>query len=80
MPPEDFANAELDIELPPGGTLDDTAAGLRGCRCGAEAIARSHRLIEFVGGEDGEIRNAVIYISLVPRSERKMSQKQWEQT
>src|SRR6202166_4783407 len=25
VPPEDFASAELDIELPPGGTLEDTA-------------------------------------------------------
>src|SRR6202166_1073977 len=25
IPPEDFASAELDIELPPGGTLEDTS-------------------------------------------------------
>ena len=37
-------------------------------------------LIEFVGqGDLGEVQSAVIYISLVPRSERKMSQKEWEQ-
>ena len=37
LPPEDFANAQLDIELPPGGTLEDTARVLRGCRRAAQA-------------------------------------------
>jgi multidrug efflux pump subunit AcrB len=78
LPPEDFANAQLSIELPPGGTLDDTA------RVSADAVALLRQspevtdLIEFVGY--GEVQNAVIYISLVPRSERKMSQKEWEQS
>jgi hypothetical protein len=37
-------------------------------------------IVEFVGGGDyGEIRNATLYVSLVPRSQRSISQKQWEQ-
>jgi multidrug efflux pump subunit AcrB len=79
LPPEDFANAQLDIELPPGGTLEDTA------RVSANAAALLRKspevtdIIEFVGSSDGLIQNAVIYVSLVPRSQRSMSQKQWEQ-
>src|ERR1700681_2174755 len=79
VPPEDFASAELDIELPPGGTLDDTS------RVAAAATAVLLRqpevtdVVEFVGGEDGEIRTAALYITLVPRGERALSQKQWEQ-
>jgi len=79
IPPEDFASAELDIELPPGGTLEDTS---RVSAAAAQVLRKSPEvtdIVEFVGGDDGEIRNAVSYISLVPRSERSMSQKEWEQ-
>ena len=79
MPPEDFANAQLQIELPPGGTLADTA------RVSADAAAVLRKspevtnVVEFVGSSDGLIQNAVIYVSLVPRDQRSVSQKQWEQ-
>ncbi len=80
VPPEDFANAQLDIELPPGGTLEDTA---RVSRAAAAILRKSPEvtnIVEFVGGgEFGEIRIATIYVSLVPRSQRSMSQKEWEQ-
>jgi multidrug efflux pump subunit AcrB len=79
VPPEDFASAELDIELPPGGTLEDTSR----VSAAAAAILRKspevRDVVEFVGGDDGEIRTAVTYVSLVPRSERSISQKEWEQ-
>jgi multidrug efflux pump subunit AcrB len=79
IPPEDFASATLEIELPPGGTLADTSR----VSAAAAAILRQSPevtdIVEFVGGEDGEIRNGTTYISLVPRSERALTQKQWEQ-
>ncbi|HEY5264433.1 MAG TPA: efflux RND transporter permease subunit [Steroidobacteraceae bacterium] len=79
IPPEDFGSSELDIELPPGGTLDDTSR----VAAAATAILRKSpvvsNVVEFVGGDDGEIRNAVIYISLTPRTERSITQKEWEQ-
>ena len=79
VPPEDFANAELQIELPPGGRLEDTA---RVSAAAVQVLRKSPEVtdvVEFVGGEDGEIRTGTIYVSLVPRTERKLSQKQWEQ-
>jgi multidrug efflux pump subunit AcrB len=79
IPPEDFASATLEIELPPGGTLADTSR----VSAAAAAILRQSPevtdIVEFVGGEDGEIRNGTTYISLVPRSLRALTQKQWEQ-
>jgi multidrug efflux pump subunit AcrB len=79
VPPEDFASSALDIELPPGGTLQDTSR----VSAAATAILRQSPevtdVVEFVGADDGEIRNGSIYISLVPRSKRELSQKQWEQ-
>jgi multidrug efflux pump subunit AcrB len=78
-PPEDYANTQLQIELPPGGTLEDTA----GVSAAAAAVLRKSpevtNIIEFIGSSDGLIQNAAIYVSLVPRNQRSMSQKQWEQ-
>ena len=79
IPPEDFASAELDIELPPGGTLEDTS---RVSAAAAAVLRRSPEvtdIVEFVGSGDGEIRNAVITVNLTPRTERSITQKQWEQ-
>jgi multidrug efflux pump subunit AcrB len=80
LPAEDFSNAQLIIELPPGGSLQDTA------RVSADAAALLRQspevtdLAEFIGSSDGLIQNGVIYVSLVPRSQRSMSQKKWEQS
>jgi multidrug efflux pump subunit AcrB len=80
VPPEDFSNSQLDIELPPGGTLEDTSRVSRS----ATAILRKSPLVtnvvEFVGNEDGEIRTATLFVSLVPRSERSLTQHEWEQS
>jgi multidrug efflux pump subunit AcrB len=79
VPAGDFASSTLSIEVPPGGTLDDTS------RVAAAATALLRKspevtdVIEFVGNDSGEVREATLYISLVPRSQRTLSQKQWEQ-
>jgi multidrug efflux pump subunit AcrB len=79
LPPEDFGTAELAIELPPGGTLEDTAR----VSAAASAVLRTApevtNIVEFVGSSDGQIQNAVIDVSLVPRNRRAVTQKQWEQ-
>jgi multidrug efflux pump subunit AcrB len=80
VPPEDFANSQLEIELPPGGTLEDTS---RVSRAATEILRKSPlvtNVVEFVGADDGEIRNATLYVSLVPRSERSLTQHEWEQS
>ncbi len=80
FPPEDFSSSTLTIELPPGGKLEDTAR----VSAAASAILRKSPevsdVVEFVGGDSGEIRTADIYVTLVPRSKRAMSQKTWEQS
>ena len=80
VPPDDFASSELDIEVPPGGKLEDTS---RVSAAAAALLRKSPEvtdILEFVGSDDGEIRNAILYVSLVPRSQRNMSQKEWEQS
>ena len=79
LPPEDFASVQLSVELPPGVTLEQTAQ----VSAQAAALLRSSPevtdLAEFIGTSDGLVQNAILYVSLVPRSERSMSQKRWEQ-
>jgi multidrug efflux pump subunit AcrB len=82
VPQPNGTNSALNIELPPGVRLEDTAA------VSAQAAAFLMRqpevtdVVESIGEGGGavdEIRNAVLYISLVPRSERKLTQRQLEQ-
>jgi hydrophobe/amphiphile efflux-1 (HAE1) family protein len=82
VPQPNGSNSALNIELPPGVRLEDTAA------VSAQATAYLMRqpevtdVVESIGEGGGavdEIRNAVLYISLLPRSERKLTQRQFEQ-
>ena len=79
LPEPDFASAQLSIELPPGVRLEETAriAAL------ATAVVRRHPevtdVVELIGGGDeGEIRSATLYVTLVAAKERSLSQRQWE--
>jgi multidrug efflux pump subunit AcrB len=80
VPPEDFASSQLDIELPPGGTLEDTS---RVSAAATDLVRKSPEVtdvLELVGTNAPDIRNASLFITLVPRAERKLSQKEWEQS
>ncbi len=79
IPPADVANSILQIELPPGVRLEETTR----VSDAAYQIIKKHpevaNVVESIGGTDGgEVRNATMYISLVPRKERELSQQQWE--
>jgi hydrophobe/amphiphile efflux-1 (HAE1) family protein len=80
FPDQDMANSQIKIELPPGVRMEDTA------RVSAQAtdILRRHsevtNVVESIGsGDDGDVRNANIYVSLKKRSERGIGQKAWEE-
>jgi hydrophobe/amphiphile efflux-1 (HAE1) family protein len=76
IPPSDFSSAQVTIELPPGVQLEETA------RVSAEvtALLRSQPevtdIVESIGG--GDVRSAEIFVTLVPRDQRELSQKQWQ--
>ncbi len=78
-PPEDFSTSILQIELPPGGKLEDTAS----LSAAATAILRKQPevtdVVEFIGSDSAEVRNAEVFVSMVPRSKRKASAKEFEQ-
>ena len=78
-PDADFSSSTLAIELPPGVLLSQTSAA----SAQAYQILRRHsevaNVVESIGeDEDGEVRGGNLYIQLVPPSERKLSQKQFE--
>jgi multidrug efflux pump subunit AcrB len=80
-PNADITTSALNIELPPGVRLEDTSA----LAAQASAILRRQpevtHIVEAIGegGSLGdEVRNAVLYISLVPREQRKLTSRQFE--
>ncbi|HEY2144654.1 MAG TPA: efflux RND transporter permease subunit, partial [Steroidobacteraceae bacterium] len=79
VPAEDFSTSILSIELPPGGKLEDTAH----LSAAATAILRKQpevtTVVEFVGSDSAEVRQAQLFVSLVPRNQRKASAKEFEQ-
>src|ERR1700761_4432995 len=79
VPSEDFSTSILQIELPPGGKLEDTSR----VSAAATAILRAQpevtSVIEFVGSDSADVRNANVFVSLVPRDKRKTSAKLFEQ-
>jgi hydrophobe/amphiphile efflux-1 (HAE1) family protein len=81
VPQGDVSTSTLNIELPPGVRLGDTAA----VSAQATAILRRQPEVTDVveaigdgGSLSGEVRNAVLYISLVPREKRKLTSRQFE--
>ena len=78
-PPDDFSSSRLAIELPPGVRLEDTAR----VSAQAAAILRRHPevtdIVESIGAdEDSQVRNGNVFVSLVPPSQRKLTQKEFE--
>jgi multidrug efflux pump subunit AcrB len=78
IPPSDNSYTELNVELPPGGRLEDTA---QVSAAAYRILARQPEvasIVEKIGGDDGEVRTGLLEITLVKPSERKASQREFE--
>jgi len=79
VPDADFGAPTLSIELPTGVRLEDTAAV---SAAAYRIVARQPEVanvVESMGeGDTDEIRTGNLYIQLVPRNQRKVTQKEWE--
>ena len=76
FPDVDLGQSELQIELPPGATLNDTLA----VTGRISEMVRAHPEVTHVlvsAGGRGDVRKANLFVKLKPRDER-MSQKQFE--
>jgi len=95
MPTSLMANVDrgevlLNVEMPPGSDLEDTKAVSEKC---TDIIAKHKEAVNVVafigtptsakrtsGGNQGDVTKATIYISLKPRTERSITQQQFEES
>ncbi len=79
IPASDDSFTQLNVELPPGARLEDTAAV---SAAAYRIVARQPEVdtvVEVIGGDDfGEVRTAQLNITLVKPNQRKVTQRQWE--
>jgi hydrophobe/amphiphile efflux-1 (HAE1) family protein len=78
IPEADIGTSFLTVELPPGVRLEDTA---RITAAAYHLIARQPEVqdvVELVGSSDEGVREAELFIALVPKSQRHVTQRQWE--
>jgi len=79
IPPGDIGTSQVQIELPPGVRIEDTARVAGQVAALVKQSPEVDDVLEQVGsGDDGSIRNASVLVSLKPRAERKHSQREWE--
>ncbi len=77
----DIAFSVVNIELPPGATLQDTETVAQRTR----ELLQQHPAVKSVletvgsGGNSSSVNQGVLYVNLVPKNQRTMSQKEFEQ-
>ena len=88
IPPDDFGQTQVSIELPPGSTFNDTFAAAERARALVSANPHVQRVYTAVGGGmsgvdpfaggggGGEVRKATLTINLTPRADRPGIRKQ----
>ncbi|GMU57371.1 MAG: multidrug transporter AcrB [Candidatus Xenobia bacterium] len=87
LPPVDRGETTLAVELPPGATLDDTTRVARELTriLLEEKVVRAVFATVGSGASQGRnqsaasVNKASLYITLVPRTQRKITQKQFEE-
>jgi multidrug efflux pump subunit AcrB len=79
VPESDFSSSGLNLELPPGVRLEETAAA---SAAAYRILARQPEVadvVESIGADEfDEVRSANLWITLVPPNKRKVTQKEWE--
>jgi hydrophobe/amphiphile efflux-1 (HAE1) family protein len=79
IPASDESWTMLNVELPAGARLEDTAAV---STAAYRILARQpevQSVVEQIGGDEfGEVRQASLFITLVQPGHRKVTQRQWE--
>jgi multidrug efflux pump subunit AcrB len=79
IPQADFGSSQLQIELPPGVRLEDTAAVSAAAYRIVAKQPEVENVVESIGADEfGEVRSASLYIQLLNHKKRKITQKEWE--
>ncbi|THF58621.1 efflux RND transporter permease subunit [Pseudothauera rhizosphaerae] len=86
IPPDDNAQTQIKLELPPGSRLQDTLAAAELARQRALDVGHVERIYTTIGGgsagadpfalgDSGEVRHATLTLRLAPRGERPRKQE-----
>ncbi|HUE48880.1 MAG TPA: efflux RND transporter permease subunit [Steroidobacteraceae bacterium] len=78
IPEADVGTSTLNVELPPGVRLEDTAAVTAAAYRIVARQPEVRDVVELVGSSDEGVREAELDIALVPSSERHVTQRQFE--
>jgi hydrophobe/amphiphile efflux-1 (HAE1) family protein len=79
IPPGDIGTSQVQVELPPGVRIEDTARVAAQVAAVVKQSPEVADVLEQIGsGDDGSIRNASVLVSLKPRAERKLTQREFE--
>ncbi|HVO45412.1 MAG TPA: efflux RND transporter permease subunit [Steroidobacteraceae bacterium] len=79
VPDADFGAPALSVEMPTGVRIEDTAAASAAAYRIIAKQPEVANVVESIGEDDSaEIRTANLYIQLVPRSKRHVTQKEWQ--
>lgn len=89
VPPTDYGQTQISIELPPGSTLEETLAAAERARLAVANVKDVKTVFTLVGGgqlhdpmkidgEIGEVRNAKLSLQLSHRLKRQRSQRDIE--
>ncbi|HTY49146.1 MAG TPA: efflux RND transporter permease subunit [Steroidobacteraceae bacterium] len=76
FPPDDAGASQVNIELPPGVRLEQTSAVSAKVAAILGRRPEVKSVVEFVGSDD--VRNAQVFVELVPMSQRKLTSPQFE--
>lgn len=76
IPTIDQSSTALNIEMPPGVRLEDTAAVSSRVTAMVRKQPEVTDVVESVGSDD--VRSATLYINLVPPRRREVTQAEWE--
>jgi multidrug efflux pump subunit AcrB len=79
IPASDDSFTQLNVELPPGARLEDTAAVSAATYRIIAHQPEVESVVEVIGGDEfGEVRTGNLNITLVKPSQRRVTQRQWE--
>ncbi|MGB5769483.1 MAG: efflux RND transporter permease subunit, partial [Crocosphaera sp.] len=74
----DMGLSRVNVELPPGATLQDTEQVVQQATKIMEQSPAVETILANVGNS-GQVNNALIYVKLLPKTERELSQQAFEQ-
>ena len=77
----DIALSTVNIELPPGATIEDTEIVAERTNALLQEHSAVKNVLETVGGGGSSrgVNRAVLYVNLLPKGDREISQKEFEQ-